>query len=94
VTNLVKVTSTQDNPGTIIGMSIQQLADRRTGLSRLTDEGSQTPSEHPFSSPIPTNHVQTPPERTIESGSGQWYIACHFHYRPGSLGLDCSKSFD
>lgn len=53
-------------PNAVVGVCIQQLADRCTRLPRLSDEWAKAAGENPFRRSVPPNNIEASPDRAVE----------------------------
>lgn len=51
---------------TLVGMFVQQLADRCARLPRLTDKRTEAAGQHPFGRPISADSVEAPADWAVE----------------------------
>ncbi len=78
----------------VVGVRVQQLADRCTRLSRLSDKRAKAAGEHPFRRPVPPNNIEASPDRTVEGRRDDLATARDLGNHMLALRLDSAEARD
>lgn len=78
----------------VVGVRVQQLADRCTRLPRLSDERTKATGEHPFRRPVPPNNIEASPHRAVEGRRDDLAIARDLGNHTLPLRLDSTEARD
>jgi hypothetical protein len=91
---LLEKPSLQDDSCATVGVEIQELPNRRAGLTRLADHGAKAPGQHALRYPVNTNLAQVTPERAIKSRRLKSIGIDRTNNRVPSLVIDGAKSLN